>query len=103
MIDAAQRVPNCRLVGRWAARTAVVLVLLATSASPALAADPGVHGRISFSINQTGSGRIYTLKPDGSAARQLTAAAAASSLISDWSPDGTRTAFDSDRPTAAQI
>ena len=82
---------------------AVALVGLATSAAPALAGDPGVNGRISFSSNQTGSRQIYTMNPDGSGVRQLTAAAGANSVISDWSPDGSLIAFDSDRTGAVEI
>ncbi len=82
---------------------AVALVVLATSAAPALAGDPGVHGRISFSSNQTGFGQIYTMNSDGSDVRQLTAVAGANSVTSDWSPDGRRIAFDSDRTRAVEI
>jgi Tol biopolymer transport system component len=82
---------------------AVALVGLATSAAPVLAAHPGVHGRISFSSDQTGSRQIYTMNPDGSDVRQLTAAAGANSVTSDWSPDGSRIAFDSDRTRAVEI
>jgi Tol biopolymer transport system component len=81
----------------------LTLVLLATSAAPALAGNPGVHGRISFSSNQTGFGQIYTMNSDGSDVRQLTAAAGANSVNSDWSPDGRRIAFDSDRTGAVEI
>ena len=88
---------------RLIARTAVALLVLATSAAPALAADPGVHGRISFSSNQTGFSQIYTMNSDGSDVRQVTAAAGANSRISDWSPDGRRIAFDSDRTRAVEI
>lgn len=102
MIDAAQRVSNRRLVGRWAARTAVVLVALATGAAPALAAHPGGNGRISFSSNQTGSSQIYTMNADGSDVRQLTASTG-NSVISDWSPDGERIAFDSDRTGSVEV
>lgn len=82
---------------------AVALVLLATSAAPALAGDPAVHGRISFSSNQTGFGQIYTMNSDGSDVMQLTAVAGANSVNSDWSPDGMRIAFDSDRTGAVEI
>jgi Tol biopolymer transport system component len=43
------------------------------------------------------------MNPDGSDVRQLTAAAGANSVISDWSPDGSRIAFDSDRTGAVEI
>lgn len=80
----------------------VALVVLATSAAPALAGDSGVHGRISFSSDQTGFRQIYTMNSDGSDVRQLTAAGA-NSVISDWSPDGSLIAFDSNRTGAVEI
>jgi Tol biopolymer transport system component len=92
-----------RLNRRLFVRSAVALVVLATSVAPALAADRGVNGRISFSSNQTGFRQIYTMNPDGSDVTQLTAAAGANSVISDWSPDGSRIAFDSDRTGAVEI
>jgi len=88
---------------RLLVRPVAALVVLATSAAPALAGDSGVNGRISFSSNQTGSRQIYTMNPDGSDVTQLTAAAGANSVISDWSPDGSRIAFDSDRTGAVEI
>jgi TolB protein len=83
---------------------AVALVGFAVSAGTALAAYPGVNGRISFASTQTGSAQIYTMKSDGSDVTQLTeSATGANSVISDWSPDGQRIAFDSDRTGLVEV
>lgn len=101
--EEARKGSNRVRLARLIVRAAVVLVALATSAAPALAAYPGVNGRISFASNQTGRSQIYTMNPDGTDVRQLTAAAGANSVNSDWSPDGRRIAFDSDRTGAIEI
>jgi Tol biopolymer transport system component len=83
---------------------AVALVGLAATAGPALAAYPGVNGRISFASTQTGSAQIYTMNSDGTEVTQLTESArGANSVISDWSPDGQRIAFDSDRTGPVEV
>jgi TolB protein len=76
----------------------LALVLLA--AGLAYATFPGQNGRISFArfFPETNSLSIFSIRPDGTDERQLTFDAVNhASASSDWSPDGSRIAFDSDR------
>jgi TolB protein len=68
-------------------------------AAPSSATFGGADGRISFNrfIPRTKSLEIFTAKPNGSDVRKLTSNPHHASVISDWSPDGQRIAFDSDR------
>ena len=81
-----------------AALLACLLTLLAAS-QEAGAAFPGQNGRIVFSSDRDGDFDIYTVRPDGSGLRQLTDAPGSDSNP-EWSPDGTKIAFDSDRDGA---
>jgi TolB protein len=76
----------------------LALVLLAVGL--AYATFPGQKGRISFGrfFPETNSFSIFSIRPDGTDERQLTFDADNhASVGSDWSPDGSRIAFDSDR------
>ncbi|PYV69458.1 MAG: hypothetical protein DMG97_21900 [Acidobacteria bacterium] len=76
----------------------LALVLLAVGL--AYATFPGTNGRISFArfFPDTNSLSIFSVRPNGSGEQQLTFDAPNhASLFSDWSPDGSRIAFDSDR------
>ena len=64
----------------------------------AKAAYPGTNGRISFSASPCCAGPIWTMNPDGSDVSPLT-----SGLISDWSPDGRKIAFDDDRTGQVEL
>jgi Tol biopolymer transport system component len=66
----------------------MVLAMVGTGGL-AKAAYPGTNGRISFSALPCCAGPISTMNADGSDVRPLT-----SGLISDWSPDGRKIAFD---------
>jgi TolB protein len=73
---------------------------LVLAAGLAYATFPGQNGRISFArfFPDTNSFSIFTVRPDGSGEQQLTVDAPNhASIVSDWSPDGSRIAFDSDR------
>jgi Tol biopolymer transport system component len=67
---------------------------------PAHATFPGKNGRISFArfVPATNGYEIFTIRADGTDEQQLTFDPPdRTSLFSDWSPDGSRIAFDSDR------
>ena len=57
------------------------------------AAFPGTNGQISFTLFNPaiGSGQIWVSNPDGSKQVQVTTLPSA---FSDWSPDGSKIAFD---------
>ena len=61
---------------------------------------PGLDGRISFArfSSSTNSTSIFSVRSDGSGEQQLTFDSPNhNSVVSNWSPDGSRIAFDSDR------
>jgi Tol biopolymer transport system component len=74
------------------ALTALV-VYRVTSAGSAYAAFPGSNGRITFARFNPAIGdfSIFAANPDGSHETQVTTFP---SVISDWSPDGSKIAFD---------
>ena len=77
------------------------LAAVAAVASSGLASStPG--GKIAFSSNRTGSTEIYTMNPDGSGLRQLTATPL-SDVWPSWSPDGGSIAWRTRRDGNAEI
>lgn len=64
-----------------------------------LAARLGMAPRIVFDSNRDGSDEIYLMDPDGSNVRRLTNVGRKeiSSRVPDWSPDGSRIVFQSNR------
>jgi Tol biopolymer transport system component len=74
-----------------------------TAAAPAMATFPGPNGRIAFSqgdVFPDGDpsihSQVFTVDPSGGAVRQLTNVPKDSSAaLPDWSPDGSRIAFQS--------
>jgi len=74
---------------------AVVLVALATAASTATFS--GSNGRISFAKFSHGTIQIFSANPDGSDAERLTDFGPRfGAVISEWSPDGERIAYDTE-------
>lgn len=75
------------------------LTMCAALATPSSATFPGMDGRISFFrfIERTDSVEIFTSRPDGGDLKKLTTNPKQASVWSDWSPDGSKIAFDSDR------
>ena len=77
-----------------------LIVLVIGVAPPATATFPGRNGRIAFSSDRGGGGdaEIYTMRPQGGGVIQVTDAPG-NSIFSDWTPDGRKIVFDSDRVT----
>src|SRR5882724_3099716 len=78
---------------------ALVLYMVAL-AGRAYATFPGTNGRISFTrfVPSTNGNEIFSIRADGTDERQLTFDPPDhTSLFGDWSPDGSRITFDSDR------
>jgi dipeptidyl aminopeptidase/acylaminoacyl peptidase len=73
---------------------------LAAATSPALATFPGQNGRIAFDSVKGGNVDIWTMRPAGGGLRNLTADSEAVDASANWSPDGRRIVFMSDRSTA---
>jgi Tol biopolymer transport system component len=72
-------------------------LLVALSAMPSNATFAGSNGRITFSGIAGGGPEIFSANPDGSDQVQLTHTPKKfGAVVSDWSPDGTRIAYDTD-------
>jgi Tol biopolymer transport system component len=62
---------------------------------PARATTPGTNGRIAFQMDFGRGAEIYTIKTSGLGIQQLTEVHGSAQSL-DWSPDGTRIAFQID-------
>jgi Tol biopolymer transport system component len=71
-----------------------LLAGVVSGSTPAHATFPGASGSIAF-VRDVGGTQLFTIEPDGSNEQQLTDVP--TSIESpDWSPDGSKIAFDSD-------
>jgi Tol biopolymer transport system component len=75
---------------------ALLSVLAAGGGQATGSAFPGANGRIAYASNEGGSWDVYSMNPDGSGKRQLTADPGDDTQPS-YSPDGSRIAFASNR------
>ncbi len=94
-----------------AAMTMAVLLLLVGTAREAEATFPGQNGKIAFASGRTtgeevnnpeGDFEIFTMNRDGTSLEQLTENAALD-FDPEWSPNGQRIAFQSDRNSFSDI
>ena len=98
-------------VGRKAAATAATATLAATLAiaatgltsGAARATVPGSNGLIVYQATVGKHIQLFTVKPDGSGAHQLTHFTASDAVHASWSPDGTTLIFERDFATHAGI
>jgi Tol biopolymer transport system component len=68
-----------------------------SGSTPAHATFPGASGSIAFmKVVGNGTQQLFTIEPDGSDEQQLTDFSTASIESPDWSPDGSKIAFDTD-------
>ena len=73
---------------------------LAAGVSPALATFPGDNGKIVFHSDRGGGDDdIWTMNPNGSNPVNLTAGSPAADAFPNWSADGRKILFMSDRET----
>ncbi|MDP9228138.1 MAG: hypothetical protein M3M99_03680 [Actinomycetota bacterium] len=77
----------------------LAVVIITVGATPASATFPGTDGRIAFNafIEKTESLEIFTATPNGGDVRRLTSVPQTISALPDWSPDGQKIAFHSER------
>jgi Tol biopolymer transport system component len=82
---------------RFAALAALSGLLVVLCAAPSNATFAGPNGRISFAAVAGGGPEIFSANPDGTDPVQLTHTPKDFvTVVSDWSPDGTRIAYDTD-------
>jgi Tol biopolymer transport system component len=82
------------ILRRVACAGAVAILSPMIAAAPAHAAHPGSKGLIAFVRTVDGHSHLFTISSDGTAEQQLTFAANADDYAADWSPDGTKIAFE---------
>src|ERR1051325_7023312 len=82
-------------------RVAFLLVVSAVFCSVASAVVPDGNGLLAYRIDSAGQVAIYTMQPDGSALPQLTFDDWSDQA--DWSPDGAKIVFTSNRTGHYQI
>lgn len=87
------RTSSMRKFGLFIIPLAALVVYMVRSAGPAYATFPGTNGQITYGRFDPDiqDFQIFVANPDGSHEFQLTTGP---SEVSDWSPDGTRIAYD---------
>jgi Tol biopolymer transport system component len=77
----------------------LAIAIIAVGAAPASATFPGPNGRITFNafVEKTKSLEIFTATPKGGDVQRLTRSPNTFSQLPDWSPDGQRIAFFTER------
>jgi TolB protein len=102
----AARSPAYRRPVRFRVLPALVLAIaiIAVGAAPTSATFPGPNGRIAFNafVEKTKSLEIFTATPKGGDVQRLTRSPNTLSQLPDWSPDGQRIAFFSERLKGSQ-
>jgi Tol biopolymer transport system component len=86
---------------RTLAPLAAAAVMLAAAPS-ALATFPGRNGPIAFYSDTSAGAQIFTVQPNGHGLRQITHVNG-DAVRPDWSPDGTRIAFELDTADSASV
>jgi TolB protein len=81
---------------------AVAIVIGLVAATPAWAVNPGVNGRLIYTLQTMGNFDIWTIGADGTGNAPLITDAA-SDQGGSWSPDGTKIVFKSARTGAGDI
>jgi Tol biopolymer transport system component len=81
---------------------AVITAVVGGLASAGLATTPGKNGLIAYAQEASPDHfQVFTIRPDGSGAKQITHAVSAQSP--DWSPDGNRIVLEFERKASAGI
>jgi TolB protein len=83
--------------------TAVAIGAATSTGTAARATVPGGNGLIVYQATVGKHTQLFTVKPDGSGARQLTHFASSDAVHASWSPDGTTLIFEGDFATHAGI
>ena len=97
----SRRASNVGSTFRWGAIVSA-LAIGAVTASPASATFYGANGRITYAVHDGDVEQIWIASADESNPVQLTFGAN-TSLATDWSPDASRIAFDSDRTGDVEV
>jgi Tol biopolymer transport system component len=89
-------VPSALFVVAFAA------LVLSRPASEGLATTPGTNGLIAYAKEAGGHFQLFTIRPNGTGERQITHVEG-DAVHPDWSPDGSRIAFEFDRPKGCSV
>jgi dipeptidyl aminopeptidase/acylaminoacyl peptidase len=85
-----------RFVGLGVVLALVLLLTSVTSPPVSQAAFPGTNGKIAFNYTIPGNTEVYVMEADGSSPTNLSNNSAHDGTA-DWSPDGTKITFSSNR------